>query len=232
MGREKGLVLAEAGKRWHFWPAAVLIAVVLYGAGFLLFAADLPRAPQSFDRPDAIVALTGGGARLDAAVGLFEGGVGKRLLITGVNSTTTKAELKRIVHGGPRFDCCADLGRTAANTHGNAAETAIWAKAHHYRRLVIVTASYHMPRALREFAAEMPGVKLEPYPVEPDGIDPAHWWRHPHTFRLLQFEYVKYLASLALTTLLPAAERDAIDPTLDLSVERHPDRRNAARPRS
>ncbi|MDE3114840.1 MAG: YdcF family protein [Pseudomonadota bacterium] len=219
--------MAEAGKRRHFWLAAVLIAVALYGAGFLLFAADLPRAPKPLDHPDAIVALTGGGARLDTAVSLFEGGAGKRLLITGVNSTTTKAELKRIVHGGPRFDCCADLGRTAANTHGNAAETAAWALAHHYHRLLIVTASYHMPRAIREFAAEMPGVKLESYPVEPDGIDPAHWWRHPHTFRLLQFEYVKYLASFALTALVPARERDAIDPTLDPPVERHSDRSNA-----
>ncbi|MBI3452025.1 MAG: YdcF family protein, partial [Rhodospirillales bacterium] len=86
-------------------------------------------------------------------------------------STLTQADLKRLVHGGPRFDCCADLGRTAANTHGNAAETAAWVRGHHYRRLVIVTASYHMPRALREFAAEMPGVMLQPYPVEPDGID-------------------------------------------------------------
>lgn len=225
--------MAEAGKRRHLWLSVALIAAGLYGVGFLLFAAGLPRVSRQLDHPDAVVALTGGGARLDAAVALFEKGVGKRLLITGVNSTTTRADLKAIVHGGPRFDCCADLGRTAANTHGNAAETAAWVKAHHYRRLVIVTASYHMPRALREFAAEMPGVTLEPYPVEPDGIDPAHWWRHPHTFRLLQFEYVKYLASLVLTALLPAPERDAIDPTLDPPAERHSASHNApAHPRS
>ncbi|MBU6442821.1 MAG: YdcF family protein [Alphaproteobacteria bacterium] len=225
--------MAEAGKRRHFWPAVTLMAAVLYGVGFLAFVAALPRVPENLDQPDAIVALTGGGARLDTAVALFERGVGRRLLITGVNNTTTKAELKPIVHGGPRFECCADLGRTAANTHGNAAETAAWVKSHHYRRLIIVTASYHMPRALREFAAEMPGVRLEPYPVEPDGIDPAHWWRRPRTFRLLQSEYVKYLASLALTALLPARERDAIDPTLDPAVERHSDRSNApAHPRS
>ncbi len=210
----------------------MLIAAALYGVGFLVFAAGLLRAPERFDRPDAIVALTGGGARLDTAVALFENGVGKRLLITGVNGTTTRADLKRLVHGGPRFDCCVDLGRTAANTHGNAAETAAWVRGHHYRRLLIVTASYHMPRALREFAAEMPGVMLLPYPVEPDGIDPAHWWRSAHTFRLLQSEYVKYLGSLALTALLPARERDAIDPTLDLSVERNSASRNDSPPPS
>ena len=108
---------------------------------------------------------------------LFERGVGKRLLISGVHPTTTKSDLKKLVHGGARFDCCADLGFSAANTHGNAAEAAAWAKAHGFNSLVLVTANYHMPRAHAEFGAEMPDVRLEPYPVDPDGIDLHHWWR-------------------------------------------------------
>lgn len=198
-------------KRQHRFLILALAAAAIYGVGFLAFAESLPRRPENFDRPDAVVALTGGDARLDAAVALFEQGVGKRLLITGVHATTTKKELKTIAHGGPRFDCCADLGWSAANTHGNAAETAAWTRAHGYRRLVIVTASYHMPRSLAEFAAEMPGVKLEPYPVEPDGIDLEQWWRDPHALRLLQTEYAKYLASVVLTSVLPDNERNALD---------------------
>ncbi len=172
---------------------------------------DPAARPAKLDHPDAIVALTGGDARLNTAVALFEHGVGKRLLITGVYSTTTKQELKAIAHGGPRFDCCADLGFSAANTHGNAAEAAAWARAHGFHRLLIVTASYHMPRSLTEFAAEMPGVTLEPWPVEPDGIDLKSWWRDPHTLKLLQTEYVKYLASVVLTHVVPENERNALD---------------------
>lgn len=205
--------MAESNpKRQRRFVTAALAAAVLYGAGFLIFTESLPRQPVHFDHPDAIVALTGGDARLDAAAALFEHGVGKRLLITGVHATTTKKELKAIAHGGPRFDCCADLGRSAANTHGNAAEAAAWTKAHGYRRIVIVTASYHMPRSLTEFGAEMPGVTIEPYPVEPDGIDLKAWWRQPRALRLLQIEYVKYLASVLLTHVLPESERDALDP--------------------
>ena len=148
------------------------------------------------------MALTGGGARLDAAVALFERGVGKRLLITGVHSTTTKHDLKRLAHGGPRFDCCADLGFAAEDTHGNAAEAADWTRAHHYTSLIVVTASYHMPRSMAEFSAEMPGVKLQAYPVEPDGIDLHAWWRDPRAVALLQAEYAKYLASLVLTKFI------------------------------
>jgi uncharacterized SAM-binding protein YcdF (DUF218 family) len=187
------------------------LAVLAYAAGFVVFAASLPRKAARVDGADGIVALTGGGARLDTAVALFERGVGKRLLISGVHPTTTKRDLKRIAHGGPRFDCCTDLGFKAENTRGNATEAAHWARAHHYKKLVIVTASYHMPRSLAEFAAEMPDVTLEPYPVEPDGIDFQAWWRDPRAAELLQAEYAKYLATLVLTRFDHAGRGDALD---------------------
>ena len=203
--------MAAPKPRLHFLIWLLAGAALLYSAGFVLFAQSLPRQPAKLDHPDAIVALTGGGARLNAAVALFEKGVGKRLRSSGVNSTTTKAELRPLVHGGPRFDCCADLGFSAANTHGNAAEAAAWAKRYHFHRLVIVTASYHMPRSLTDFAAAMPNVKLEPWPVEPDGINLGHWWRDPHTLKLLQSEYLKYLASVALTHVVSEKTGDALD---------------------
>ncbi|HEY2071059.1 MAG TPA: YdcF family protein [Rhizomicrobium sp.] len=181
------------------------VVLALYLAGFVLFAANLPETPASVGKPDAIVALTGGGARLDAAVALFERGIGKRLLISGVSPTTTKKEIKALAHGGARFDCCADLGFEAADTAGNADETANWARAHHYHSLVIVTATYHMPRSLSEFRARMPGVALKPYPVEPEGIDLKEWWRDPRALRVLQGEYVKYLASMTITHVMPSS---------------------------
>ncbi len=202
---------APSKKRLPLGLRIALLLALAYGAGFVVFAQTLPRKPAHVDGADGIVALTGGGARLDAAVALFERGVGKRLLISGVHSTTTKQDLKRIAHGGPRFDCCTDLGFQAENTRGNATEAARWAKAHRYKKLVIVTASYHMPRSLAEFAAEMPDVKLEPYPVEPDGIDFHAWWRDPRAAELLQGEYAKYLATLVLTRFDHAGRGDALD---------------------
>jgi uncharacterized SAM-binding protein YcdF (DUF218 family) len=193
----------------RFVAKAVLVGVLAYAAGFLLFVAGLPRKPSGPLQGDAIVALTGGGARLDAAVALFEGGAGKRLLISGVNSTTTKADLKKLNHGGPRFDCCADLGRDAADTHGNATETARWAVAHHYKSLILVTAGYHMPRSLTEFSKALPGVKLVSYPVEPAELDLNTWWK-PGTIRLLHGEYARYLASLVTTAMnMPIAHANA-----------------------
>ncbi|HTQ13010.1 MAG TPA: YdcF family protein [Rhizomicrobium sp.] len=180
----------------------IAVVLALYCVGFVVFAASLPEAPSTPGRPDAIVALTGGGARLDTAVALFERGVGKRLLISGVAMQTTKPELKSLLHGGPRFDCCADLGFEAADTHGNAEEAAEWVQRHHYRSIALVTATYHMPRSLEEFSSRMPGVRIRPYPVEPEGIDLHEWWRDPRALRVLQAEYTKYLASVAIAHVL------------------------------
>ncbi|HTP77628.1 MAG TPA: YdcF family protein [Rhizomicrobium sp.] len=174
--------------------------VVLYVAGFLAFVASLPSPPRGTPKADAIVALTGGDARLDTAVTLLEQGAGNRLLITGVNKTSTKDELKRLSNGGRRFDCCADIGYAAEDTYGNAEEAAEWAAQHHYKSLIVVTASYHMPRSLRFFHSLMPGVRLLPYPVEPESMNMASWWR-PGTLHLLHNEYLKYLASFVMTAV-------------------------------
>lgn len=182
------------------WKIAAAV-LGIYVAGFLLFVLSLPHSPTGPVHADGIVALTGGDTRLGVAEQLLEEGAGKRLLISGVYSANTKSELKRLIHGGRRFDCCADLGFRAMSTHGNAAEAANWARTHGYRSLLIVTANYHMPRSLREFSAEMPGVRLVPYPVEEEDVDLGEWWNDPHALRVLHFEYAKYLGSLALTAM-------------------------------
>jgi uncharacterized SAM-binding protein YcdF (DUF218 family) len=174
----------------------ILLVLAVYVAGFLVFLANLPSVPEH-PVADGIVALTGGDARLDMAVALLERGAGKRLLISGVDPDTDKGTLGRMSAGGPRFACCADLGYAAEDTRGNAEETAEWAREHGFRSVIVVTARYHMPRALEEFAHVMPGVTLIAYPVENGSVDVAAWWRHKGTAILLQREYMKYLASVA-----------------------------------
>ncbi len=180
---------------------AVILVALAYGLAFFLWVSLLPTTPQITPQADAIVELTGGGARLDTAVALFEKGVGKRLLISGVSLATTKATLKSRSDGGERFECCADIGYAAEDTHGNAVEAAEWAHAHQYRSIIVVTARYHMPRAMREFRRALPDVTLLSYPVDQDSIDLSGWWRRPPTILLLHREFLKYLASLVTTNL-------------------------------
>ncbi len=178
---------------WRYGLIALVALPFLYACGFAVFMAGLPDlAKSNAVKADAIVVLTGDGDRLTPAVTLLDEGGGSRLLISGVNKITTKHELKVLLHGGYSFDCCVDLGFTAADTRGNAEETARWANEHHYASLIVVTAAYHMPRSLLEFGVEMPGVKLVPYPVATEALGAPAW----QNMRQLHVEYVKYLASL------------------------------------
>ena len=184
---------------------SLLVLLGLYLAGFGAYVFMLPNVnagPQATPpvHADAIVALTGGDARLQTGVALLESGAGQRLLISGVHPDTTKEALKRRLHGGARFDCCADLGFNATDTHGNANEAAQWSRSHGYKSLIVVTAAYHMPRSLLEFGSVMPDVRLVPYPVEIEIVDPSSGW-NLDTLRILNGEYVKYVASLARITL-------------------------------
>lgn len=199
MKKEDALQKSSATRR--VLGSAVALAFA-YMAGFFLYAFSLPKTPESVDKADAIVALTGGDARLDAAVNLLEHGKAKRLLISGVHPSTTKAVLKKLAHGGRRFDCCADLGFSAANTRGNAEEAADWMTTHHFRSLILVTARYHMPRSLAEFGADMPKTRIVPYPVDPNSIDLDGWWHNGRALRVLHAEYAKFLASFIITRIV------------------------------
>ena len=185
-------------RRLFLVAAAVLL--LAYGIGFALFLSNLPAAYEGAAKADAIVALTGQGGRLAPAMSLLEQGNGQRLLITGVNRLTSKRDLKAVLHGGNAFDCCVDLGFAALDTRGNAQETARWVRSHRYQSLIVVTADYHMPRSLVEFAAQMPGVRLVPYPIAYDVPKRLSW----DGMKRLNGEYVKYVASLVRVSVADA----------------------------
>lgn len=170
-------------------------ALSVLGLGFVLFANAVMREPDVPDvEADAIVVLTGGQTRIAEAARLLENGRGQRLLISGVNRKIGRPSLQRISGLDEQiFNCCVDLGYAALNTVGNADETRRWAEALGYDRLIVVTASYHMPRSLAELAREMPNIQLLPHPVAPDDLRNKVWWLDAPTTRLLAGEYVKFL---------------------------------------
>jgi uncharacterized SAM-binding protein YcdF (DUF218 family) len=179
---------------------AATAALVAFAAGFVAFArtvADFVPGPPP-PRADAIVVLTGGELRLAAAARLLAEERGARLLISGVNAQTSRADLKRLSGLSERlFSAKVDVGYAAHSTTSNAEETKAWARAKGYRRLIIVTSSYHMPRSLTELSRAMPGVVLLPHPVVPVKLRGARWWADAFTARVLLAEYVKFLPSAA-----------------------------------
>lgn len=185
--------------------AALLIALMIWGLGLVAFTGRVDRATPAPEPPvaDGVVALTGASSlRLEAATRLLEEGKGKRLLISGVNREATRADVQSVTKAvKPIYDCCVDLGFTAANTVGNALETAEWARSKGYESLIVVTADYHMPRSMLELSAAMPGVKLYPYPVKTD-LNAHRWWKTSTSARRMIVEYCKYLAILGREAFL------------------------------
>ncbi|MES2472416.1 MAG: YdcF family protein [Pseudomonadota bacterium] len=179
----------------------IVLALLAYAIGFVLFVSNLPVAPAAMPKADGIVVLTGGDERLETAVSMLERGIAKRLLVSGTSLSVTKETVGKISGGGLRFDCCADIGYAAEDTHGNAEETATWAREHKFDSLVIVTGRHHMPRTLKEFSTAMPDITLIAYPVDQSGVALGEWWKRPRTAQFLHREYFKYLASLVTTRL-------------------------------
>ncbi|MGH6826726.1 YdcF family protein [Methyloceanibacter sp.] len=176
----------------------ILLAVVLTVIGFFIFTDNLQRSQPEPRTADGIAVLTGGVARIDEAMKLLTQQKAKRLLITGVNRTTSTEELKQLASQGDQlFSCCVDIDKEARNTIDNATETSQWVARNHYNSVIVVTSNYHMPRALAELARVMPGVTLIPYSVVDNNVHLDRWWTYPGTTRLLISEYLKYLPALA-----------------------------------
>jgi len=192
--------------------ALFLIVLMVWTVGLLAFAARVDKStpPDEPEAAQAIVALTGNATmRITTGVKLLELNKGKRLLVSGVNKEVRPVELQAVSKATRGvYDCCIDLGYEAADTKGNGAETAAWAKAHHYTDLIVVTADYHMPRALLELHGAMPGVELTPYPVKTDELDAGHWWRTGRSAKRMSIEYSKYLAVMAREAFLRLGPSD------------------------
>lgn len=183
-----------------------ILVAGLWASGLFWFvktAREYQNTPAQTMETDAIVVLTGGSNRLPTGFELLEQGKAEKLFISGVYQGVEVAELMKLWKDLPdkRLECCVVLGYEANNTTGNAAETAAWLEKENYKSFYLVTATYHMKRALLEFDDLAKNHTIIPYPVTPEGLDMNSWWRHPPSKKLVIREYNKYLLTLVRTAL-------------------------------
>ena len=183
---------------------SVLSLILAFFGGFALFASHVGAmtTPENPRKADAIIVLTGGQSRIDAAVELLKSGKGQRLLISGVHPTAGRKSLQAATGGDKSlFNCCVDIDYAALDTIGNAEESAKWVRDHGYGSVLLVTNNYHMPRTLLEMGRLLRGAELSPYPVVNSKLDHGGWLTKPEALRVLFTEYNKYLLSWARAIL-------------------------------
>jgi len=175
----------------------VLVVIAGWAAGLAGFSAAVWSAapPDPIPKADGIVALTGGDGRVSEAMALLAEKDAPALLISGAGRGTYLGDFTvDDAAATTRYAGAITIGHMAATTRGNALETAAWAKARHMRTLLIVTADYHMPRAIFVIGQRLPEVELVGVPVRPPAM--SHM-ASLATWRVLAVEYSKYLAARA-----------------------------------
>lgn len=161
--------------------------------GFLLFTVWVATAkpPDPPPKVDGIVSLTGGDDRVGAGLQLLASKAAPLMLISGAGRGTYLGDFTADdAEAATKFGGAITVGHQAETTLGNAVEMARWARAHHMSSLLIVTADYHMPRAMLLIEAKLPNVALVAYPVRPPAM--THVFTSA-TLRMLAVEYSKYV---------------------------------------
>jgi uncharacterized SAM-binding protein YcdF (DUF218 family) len=193
------------------WVTAGAAAAAIWGVGFGWFLYRASHEAPPVAHADAIVALTGGPDRVEVALRLLAVAAAERLLISEAGE---KTDLDALAHRSgidpAPLEQQITLGYAAHSTRGNARETASWVHDHHVHSIMVVTAWFHMPRAMIELRRAMPTVTASPYPVGELSLASL---RRSGMVRRVIGEYHKYLASvIGLTARWFAIETLGMEP--------------------
>jgi len=207
------MVYAELMKKTVLSIALITVAALLvmtqhFAHRVRLAAYNQPDVTAEIAPNTGIVVATGSGGRIEAGLALMTQGIAERMLISGTGSGVSKADIIRIIDAESESNqaafrqsviCCVDLDQ-AVDTIGNAKEAENWANRHHLKTLILVTADYHMPRALVLFHQHMPQRQIIPHAVatpslQLDAGGHTQWWMAPQRVQFLMQEMLKFHAS-------------------------------------
>jgi uncharacterized SAM-binding protein YcdF (DUF218 family) len=160
--------------------------------GFFVFAsAAAVSTSGSLSRADGIVVFSGDPERVRQGVDLLAEGYAGRLLVTGLDNADEVALAR--ARFPALFACCVDVDAASENTAGDTRTTQRWARELRLGSLIVVTSSFHLPRALLELSHALPEVRLISFGVVGGLTDTQRWWETSESTRLLVREYGKLL---------------------------------------
>ncbi len=154
---------------------------------------------KKFEPVDVIIVLTGAQGRIREALWLFEQGRSSYLFISGVEADST---VDTILAVNSRSDFPQNLKERilldyiSKNTEENAQEIAKLLEDKSWRSFLLVTSSYHLPRAQELVRRELlkRGINnhsLLSHSVESKNFESHNWWKKNSGWVLMLTEYVK-----------------------------------------
>lgn len=172
----------------------VLVLLVTTGAAFPHILARRVATPFSGGVADAILVFTGGEGRIAAGYRAWKEGKGKELFVLGAGP---EAKLASILPEGEQVTQ-DDLPRIhiegwSENTLENAVSAKSQVVSRMYRKVILVTSDYHVPRAhltLRKILP--PAVSISVIPVRSAWGRKGAWHRLPRIFLVEGWKYWGY----------------------------------------
>ncbi len=168
----------------------------LWLIGFSIFLIILPKPSENIPTSsDAIIVLTGDKNRVGMGVKLYELGIAKKLLISGVYPESKVIDIIQPYVSTNINIAGIELDEKATNTDQNAIESTKWLRQNNYRSAILVTSDYHMPRALIHFKRQMPELSITPFAVI---SSENHWLSDSQTIGRMIRAYHKFIVTLPL----------------------------------
>lgn len=144
----------------------VVIAAILLilFAGFILFLYQVQQADNARPvRADAIVVFSGEPKRVEVGTRLLARGFAPLLVIVGQDNADEIAIMRA---QNPRaFSCCVKVDQRSTNTAEDAERAKELLAASSARHLILVTSSFHMPRARLELNRQLRAFRIIPIGV-------------------------------------------------------------------
>lgn len=186
-----------------------LASVLIWLGGFIVFHRLIRSYPlDETTITDAIVVLTGGKNRLAEAMRLYNQGLAKILIISGVGENITLRQLEKENQTAiARKPQQVILGKEATNTIENAIEVSEAIRRNNAASVRLVTSYYHMPRSGQEILARNPDVKIVYHPVYSENVS-DEWWKQWGSFYLIAGEYNKFMFVYVKNFIFKLAERN------------------------
>jgi uncharacterized SAM-binding protein YcdF (DUF218 family) len=212
-GRERGGIILKFLK----WIIIVLVLVAMY-----LLRGPIFRTMGGFwvvedapEKADAIFLLGDDNTSADRAARaaeLYREGLAPRIIASGryLRSYASIAELMQhdLVDRGVPAAAVFRLPHNAANTREEAVLLRRIADRQHWRRVLVVTSSYHTRRTHHIYSRVFrDGPEVRVIAARDDGFDPANWWRTRSGIKFFFMESVAYPVAIWETRSTESAQR-------------------------